>query len=151
MLQHLSLDQRRQVNTTSNNLGFRAWIRQQKMMEHGWMNVSGCIYYIACFANCMSVERVHWLCAKAQFEQWMEEQDSIHNEADWIPTYFHSKAEAWKVLMDIAAQGVLKGHEAYASYQMYAWEGLSRSSTNSLPPIKNLLVHHYDVESLLNS
>jgi hypothetical protein len=115
------------------------------------MNVSGCIYYIACFANCMLVERVHWLHAKAQFEQWMEEQDSIHNEADWIPAYFHSKAEAWKVLMDIAAQGVLKGHEAYASHQMYAWEELSRSSTNSLSPIKNSLVHHYDAESLLNS
>ncbi|KAN0129093.1 hypothetical protein V8E53_013089 [Lactarius tabidus] len=96
-------------------------------------------------------ERVHWLRAKAQFERWMEEQNSIHNEADWIPAYFHSKAEAWKVLMGIAAQGVLKGHEAYASHQMYAWEELSRSSTNSHSPIKNSLVHHYDAESPLNS
>ena len=41
----------------------------------------------------MSVERVHWLRSKAQFEQWMKEQDSIHNEAKWIPAYFHAKAE----------------------------------------------------------
>ncbi|KAI9445835.1 hypothetical protein BJY52DRAFT_1228635 [Lactarius psammicola] len=25
--------------------------------------------------------RVHWLCAKAQFQRWMEEQASLHNKA----------------------------------------------------------------------
>jgi hypothetical protein len=30
---------------------------------------------------CLSIERVHWLFAKAQFEKWLEEQDRIHNEA----------------------------------------------------------------------
>jgi hypothetical protein len=99
----------------------------------------------------MAVERVHWLCTKAQFEQWLEEQDSIHNEADWIPAYFHSKAEAWRVLMGISAQGILKVHEAYASYQMHAWEELSRSSADTLSPIRNSLVHHYAAESILNS
>ncbi|KAF8263452.1 hypothetical protein EI94DRAFT_1807176 [Lactarius quietus] len=28
-------------------------------------------------------ERVHWLHAKAQFEHWLEEQQSIHDEAQW--------------------------------------------------------------------
>ncbi|KAH9020291.1 hypothetical protein EDB85DRAFT_2153145 [Lactarius pseudohatsudake] len=66
-------------------------------------------------------ERVHWLHARAQFEQWLEEQDSIHNEAEWVPAYFHAKAEMWKKLMIVAAtQGSLKGHQAYASYQMHA-------------------------------
>jgi hypothetical protein len=46
-----------------------------------------------------SVEQVHWLRAKAQFERWLEEQDSIHNEAQWIPAYFHAKANTWKNLM----------------------------------------------------
>ncbi|KAF8258051.1 hypothetical protein EI94DRAFT_1708367 [Lactarius quietus] len=40
--------------------------------------------------------RVHWLHAKAQFERWEEEEDSVHNEADWIPAYFHAQAECWK-------------------------------------------------------
>ncbi|KAN0130415.1 hypothetical protein V8E53_011816 [Lactarius tabidus] len=40
------------------------------------------------------VERVHWLLAKAQFEQWVEEHDSIHNEAKWVSAYFHTKAES---------------------------------------------------------
>jgi hypothetical protein len=29
----------------------------------------------------------------------MEEQASIHNEADWVPAYFHAKSEQWKALM----------------------------------------------------
>ncbi|KAN0135311.1 hypothetical protein V8E53_006876, partial [Lactarius tabidus] len=37
--------------------------------------------------------RVHWLRAKAQFERWKEEQDSIHNKALWVPAYFHANAE----------------------------------------------------------
>ncbi|KAN0131064.1 hypothetical protein V8E53_011197 [Lactarius tabidus] len=94
------------------------------------------------------LERVHWLRAKAQFERWLEEQDSIHNEACWIPSYFHSKAESWRVLKGIAAQGFLKGHEAYASYQMHAWEELSLSSANSLSPITSSIMHHYDAESI---
>src|SRR6202046_3649241 len=62
--------------------------------------------------TCISVERVHWLRSKAQFQRWMEEQDSIHNEAKWIPAYFHAKAETWRKLMHIAAKGSLKGHQS---------------------------------------
>ncbi|KAI9439263.1 hypothetical protein H4582DRAFT_1813851, partial [Lactarius indigo] len=91
-------------------------------------------------------ERVHWLCARAQFEQWLEEQDSIHNEAKWIPAYFHSKAETWKKLMIIAAQGSLKGHQAYASYQMHAWEGLSRSSVKALTLITDAPLKHCKIK-----
>src|ERR1700761_4657019 len=97
----------------------------------------------------MSVERVHWLHSKAQFEQWMEEQDSIHNEAKWIPAYFHAKAETWRKLMHIAVKGSLKGHQAYASYQMHSWEELSQSSSHSLTPITNSPIKHYNVESIL--
>jgi hypothetical protein len=51
MLQCLSLDLRRLANATSSSLEFGALVRQHKMMELGWMNVSGCMYYIAYFAN----------------------------------------------------------------------------------------------------
>ena len=94
---------------------------------------------------------MHWLRAKAQFERWMEEQDSIHNEAKWIPAYFHTKAETWRELMDVAAKGSLKGHQAYASYQMHAWEELSQSSAHALSPITKSPIQHYQVESLLLS
>ena len=95
----------------------------------------------------MSVERVHWLCSKAQFEQWMEEQETIHNEGKWIPAYLHAKAETWRKLMHTAVKGSLKGHQAYASYQMHAWEELSQSSAHSLTPITQSSLKHYKVES----
>ncbi|KAH9022823.1 hypothetical protein EDB85DRAFT_1895062 [Lactarius pseudohatsudake] len=88
-------------------------------------------------------ERVHWLRARAQFERWSEEQHSIHNEAKWIPAYFHAKAETWKKLMIASTQDALKGHQAYASYQMYAWEELSRSSVKALTPITDSPLKHY--------
>jgi hypothetical protein len=104
-----------------------------------------------CVLTYQSVERVHWLRAKAQFERWLEEQDSIHNEAHWIPAFFTSKAETWRQLMAFASQGSLKGHTAYASYQMYAWEELSNSSKKALSPITDTSLKHYDFESLLLS
>ena len=81
------------------------------------------------------VDRVHWLRAKAQFERWKEEQDSIHNEAVWVPAYFHAKAELWSEWMNYAVREQLLGHAAYASRQAYAWEELSRSSMRALSPI----------------
>ena len=72
---------------------------------------------------------------KAQFEWWKEEQDSIHNEAVWVPTYFHAKAECWTAWRKQAVQERLPGHAAYASYQAHAWEELSKSSEKALTPI----------------
>ncbi|KAH9018398.1 hypothetical protein EDB85DRAFT_1873822 [Lactarius pseudohatsudake] len=91
-------------------------------------------------------ERVHWLRARAQFKRWEEEQHSIHNEAKWIPAYFHAKAETWKKLMITATQDSLKGHQAYASYQMHAWEELSRSSVKALTPITNSPLKHCEIK-----
>ena len=50
-----------------------------------------------------------------------------------------------------AAEGSLRGHEAYASYQMHAWEELSKSSSHALSPITNSPLIHYDIESILLS
>jgi hypothetical protein len=53
--------------------------------------------------------------------------------------------------MVYAAQMSLKGHEAYASYQMCSWEELSRSSVKALSPITDAPLKHYKVESILLS
>jgi hypothetical protein len=79
----------------------------------------------------------------------LEEQDSIHNEAQWIPAYFHARAETWRKLMEFAAQASMKGHEAYASYQMDAWEELSRSTVKAFSPITKAPLKRYKVESIL--
>jgi hypothetical protein len=94
------------------------------------------------------VERVHWLRAKAQFQRWIEEQASIHNEAEWVPAYFHTRSEKWKVLMTIARQQQQCGHEAYASQQMHSWEELSMSSKKALSPITSTPLRDYKSASL---
>ena len=120
-------------------------------MEHGWTIVSHHFVSALCMRSLTSdiVNRVHWLRAKAQFERWVEEQDSIHNEAQWIPAFFHSKAMAWKAHMSYSSKGSLKGHEAYASYQMHTWEELSRSSAKSLSTITDTPLKHYSIASAL--
>jgi hypothetical protein len=62
----------------------------------GWMTVVGLSvhwFHVHAIIIYSTVERVHWFLAKAQFEQWVEEHDSIHNEAKWVSAYFHTKAE----------------------------------------------------------
>jgi hypothetical protein len=93
---------------------------------------------------------VHWLRAKAQFQRWLEEQDSIHNEAQWIPAYFNAKAAMWEKLMASSVQASLKGHEAYASYQAHAWQDLSQCSANVLACITDSPLTHYSTESILS-
>jgi hypothetical protein len=78
----------------------------------------------------------------------MEEQASIHNEAEWVPTYFHSKAEQWNVLLCVSAQKGLHGHEAYASQQMHSWEELSKSSRKALSPILSAPLKDFKTASL---
>ncbi|KAI9428667.1 hypothetical protein BJY52DRAFT_1200843 [Lactarius psammicola] len=92
--------------------------------------------------------RVHWLRAKAQFQRWMEEQASLHNEAEWVSAYFYAKAEQWKVLMSKVAQRSQHGHKAYASQQMYLWEELSRSSEKALSPITSAPLQEFRGTSL---
>jgi hypothetical protein len=78
----------------------------------------------------------------------MEEQASIHNEADWVPAYFHAKSERWKALMEVTAQQGLPGHEAYASQQMHSWEELSISSMKALSPITSAALKDFKTASL---
>ena len=106
---------------------------------------------VCSYSNIDSVEKVHWLRAKAQFERWLEEQQSIQNEAEWIPAWFHAKAETWRVLMIAGEQASLKGHQAYASGQMHTWDELSRSSREALSAILDATPKTYKVESVLIS
>ena len=85
---------------------------------------------------------MHWLRAKAQYERWEEEKDSIHNEAVWIPAYFHAKAECWRKWAEMAAEKRLPGHEAYASRQEHGWEAMSKSSIKALIPITSSILKH---------
>lgn len=81
----------------------------------------------------------------------MEEQASIHNEAEWVPAYFHARLEQWKVLRTIARQQAQHGHEAYASQQMHSWEELARSSEKALSLITSSPLKEFKGASLYMS
>jgi hypothetical protein len=51
--------------------------------------------------------------------------------------------------MNFAAEQSMKGHKAYASYQMHAWEELSISTVKAVSPITGTPLKRYKVESLL--
>lgn len=133
-----SSEEHRWANGISNCHGFGVLEPLSNRVENGWMTVSSS-YHLYCrvlqiLMNWI-VNRVHWLRAKAQLERWKEEQDSVHNEAVWIPAYFRTKAVCWKKWMQMATQAKLPGHEAYASCQAHAWEEMCRSSIKALIPI----------------
>ena len=115
-----------------------------------WMDECRCFCIHLDFTNADSllVDRVHWLRAKAQFQRWMEEQASIHNEAKWVPTYFHAKAEQWKVIMSPSATKGDHGHEAYASQQMHSWEELCKSAKKALSPVTSTKLKDFRAASL---
>jgi hypothetical protein len=100
--------------------------------------------------KCHTVERVHWLRAKAQLERWLEEEKSVHNEAEWVPAYFQARSEMWRKLMLTAAQGSLKGQEAYASAQVHAWGELSKSSMAALSLIRGAPLKTDSIDSIMS-
>ena len=73
---------------------------------------------------------------------------SIHNEALWVPAYFHTKAEQWEVQMNISAQQLQHGHTTYASQQMHSWEELSKSSKKALALITSSPLKSFKVMAL---
>jgi hypothetical protein len=108
-------------------------------MEHEWMIVSiypSLIMFKIIKSNV--VNWVHWLQAKAQIDRWKEEQDSIHNEAVWVPSYFCAQAELWRSWMELAVKAVLPGHATYASCR----HELFISSTKALTPITSSSFKH---------
>ncbi|KAF8257900.1 hypothetical protein EI94DRAFT_1626568, partial [Lactarius quietus] len=82
---------------------------------------------------------VHWLRAKAQFKRWKEEEVSIHNEAVWIPAFFHTQAECWSAQMNVSVQAGNSSHAAYTSCLAHAWHELFISSRKALSPISSSL------------
>jgi hypothetical protein len=78
----------------------------------------------------------------------VEEQASIHNEAEWVSAYFHAKSEEWKALMMVVSLQGLHGHEAYPSQQMHSWKELSSSSKKTLSPITSTPLKHFKTASL---
>jgi hypothetical protein len=67
-----------------------------------------------------SVYRVNFLRAKARFDRWDEEMETVRHEMMWCVLYFRNKKKTW--LGHVEKSRGKDGHMAYAYKQAKVWE-----------------------------
>ncbi|KAF8802333.1 hypothetical protein BYT27DRAFT_7112690 [Phlegmacium glaucopus] len=72
-----------------------------------------------------SVQRVHWLRARAQNNRWNEEHILVGYEMEWSVRYFLNNARVWEGRSDAAAGN--PGAAAYAARQVTKWRQVAAS------------------------
>lgn len=72
---------------------------------------------------CLSVQRVHWLRARAQKKRWEEELILVKHEMEWTSRYFLHRARLWHERYE--DRDVRKGPKAYAARQSAQWKQLA--------------------------
>ena len=69
----------------------------------------------------LSVQRIHWLRARAQWHRWKEETELVQYEMQWTVRYFLHESYTWKERS--LNPNVLDGAKAYAAQQSDIWYG----------------------------
>ena len=73
-----------------------------------------------------SVQRVHWLCARAQKNRWEEELTLVKYEMEWTARYFLYWASQWNDKFNDPS--VQSGPKAYAARQAAQWTQMALSA-----------------------
>ncbi|PPQ94191.1 hypothetical protein CVT25_003781 [Psilocybe cyanescens] len=76
----------------------------------------------------LEFKRVHWLCARAQFQRWDEEKTLVSYEMQWTISYFLNKARSWKsaaACPGLDSAQLPPGVVAYAHWQSDIWHQLA--------------------------
>jgi len=75
----------------------------------------------------MTVQRVHWLRARAQSGRWNEEVILVGYEMKWTMQYFIQRAKRWEDMGSAAKEGgkVSAGAAAYAARKAAMWRWLA--------------------------
>ncbi|KDQ58824.1 hypothetical protein JAAARDRAFT_92566, partial [Jaapia argillacea MUCL 33604] len=82
------------------------------------------------------VLRVHWLRAKAMQDRWQEELTIVIHEMQWVPNFFHHKADEWKDRADDSTDS--PGHWCYAICQHNMWRRFANTASSEFEKIKLL-------------
>jgi len=89
--------------------------------------------------NTNTVYRVHWLRAKAQKTQWIEELQCLQVEMESAVRFFHHREQFWQekqMLIDPRSQ---PGHAAWAARQSEMWRSMA---TQAYSRFNDLLTTH---------
>ena len=94
------------------------------------MSESG-YFILSLFELTYLVYRVNWLKAKAQVDQWTENEKLflVKNEMQWTMLWFQNQANLWKERSEMEGDDFPVGHKAYAVKQQKLFnEFLTKSS-----------------------
>ena len=91
-----------------------------------WMSDCRCTLVYVCSDTCstknqITVYRVHWLRAKAQKMQWIEELQSLQVEMESAVRFFQHQEQFWQKKQELIEHQLQPGHAAWAARQSAMW------------------------------
>jgi hypothetical protein len=107
-----------EINTGQSTNGLNSMFECVYISSHS-------IFYI----DSSTVQRIHWLRARAQLMRWQEEATLTTYEMQWTVRYFAHNSGMWNRVQDTrAGTGAGAGAIAYAKRKKSTWEQLSYKS-----------------------
>jgi len=98
-----------------------------------WMNDCRWISVHACSDGCStkklnSVNRVHWLKAKAQKAWWIEELQCLQVEMESAIRFFQHQEQFWQEKQELIEPASQLGHAAWAARQSAMWNSMAKQA-----------------------
>jgi len=109
-----------------------------------WMNDCKCILIYVCPDRCSTsnlntVYRVHWLRAKAQNTQWIEELRCLQVEMESAVRFFQHQEQLWQEKQKFIESQSQPGHIAWAARQSAMWHSMAMQADSRF---NDLLKNH---------
>jgi hypothetical protein len=114
--------------------------------EEGNTWMKECEYYIYTMThrdtNWLAVHRVNWLRAKARYDQWKEEWETVKNEMIWTQLWFRKQRSVWMGRGERSQNEGKPGHEAYAKKQVALWKKFEARAAEAFKGLEAGSVSH---------
>ncbi|KAG1884252.1 hypothetical protein F4604DRAFT_1878716 [Suillus subluteus] len=88
--------------------------------------------------------RVHWLRAKALWDQWKEEMTLVQLEMDWTCNYFSWRATQWGDRMWESLEKRLPGHACYSRRQSQMYSLLAQDAQAAFQDLQSVSIETGD-------
>jgi hypothetical protein len=79
-----------------------------------------------------AVYRVHWLCAKAQKMQWIEELQCLQVEMESAIRFFEHQEQVWCTKEKGTVSESQPGHAAWAARQSAMWHAMATNAESNV-------------------
>ncbi|KAG1902811.1 uncharacterized protein F5891DRAFT_948464, partial [Suillus fuscotomentosus] len=115
-------------------------------INRGMRNVSFCLHVISrsYLTGPMPSLLIHWLRAKALWDQWREEMLLVKLEMDWTCKFPLWKTTQWGDHMQESLEKRLPGHGCYAGRQSQMYSLLTQDAQAAFQDLQNVLIEAGD-------